>query len=828
VSADSDKTTCEKPAWSPDRVICDDDGSIQEKFKVHNKLPSSFLYSWEGKLSLKSHEVGPVEDAIKNYFKNTHLKMVVDRVNVVGDKCAVSGNPEWLRNYLAGKVKEQSKFDLVSVSNKSVPVVKSSICDADFPPNSTMRILLEGDCRGNRSMTVGIDKDGCTLASATESYKGQGLDEDRVSMEAAASAAVGNIMNQLYGRIKKPRLVGKSRGETKLGLIAPPDEDLDEAMIEEVIVSFDSHPKGASVLLDGSLLCKETPCSKRVPVGIHQVSMEAEDYIKRAEQIEASKGIKVSWVLEPNFGWATVSSEPSELDVKIDGAISGKTPLSKFRLTPKSHDVLISSDCYFEAGERINIERGKERSVNINPVPRQGKVKVVAKDSKGNDVEADVYIDGQKVGSAPGTFKVNVCAREIEVKGGNQGVYKAKLVIKENQATYIAAVFKRWGGDEGVWVDPITGYQWQNPPATNTMTWQGAVDYCNGLNRGGETGWELPTISQLRTLINGCPATQTGSQCRATDSCLSLNSCRTSYCNGCGSKSGCYWDSNLQGDCAWYWSSSFVADDDAGLVWVVGFSGADVHFSAKGSAIYVRCVQDGPKEFNNKDGSKGAESIKDNLAIPKTIPPLKEKIPDGTADIEWIYSSRANVYFTKSEVTLSEYKMCLNAGVCENKHHLTKSDNKYCNFGYGDRGNHPMNCVDWYGAKAFCIWAGGNLPTEAEWRAEASNGSSRGYPWGNVPATCNYVVMDEGGNGCGRDSTWPVCNKANGNSISGLCDMSGNVWEWIESVDANTHVILGGAWRSDLQKYLISSSRLKLTPDGRRDYLGFRCVRSYQ
>ncbi|MBW2701239.1 MAG: SUMF1/EgtB/PvdO family nonheme iron enzyme [Deltaproteobacteria bacterium] len=72
------------------------------------------------------------------------------------------------------------------------------------------------------------------------------------------------------------------------------------------------------------------------------------------------------------------------------------------------------------------------------------------------------------------------------------------------------------------------------------------------------------------------------------------------------------------------------------------------------------------------------------------------------------------------------------------------------------------------------LHAGGRLPTEKEWEAEASNNGSRKYPWGDEKVSCERAVMrEEGVDGCGRDLTWPVCSKTLGNSVSGLCDMSG-------------------------------------------------------
>ncbi len=135
-----------------------------------------------------------------------------------------------------------------------------------------------------------------------------------------------------------------------------------------------------------------------------------------------------------------------------------------------------------------------------------------------------------------------------------------------------------------------------------------------------------------------------------------------------------------------------------------------------------------------------------------------------------------------------------------------------------------MNCVNWHGAKSYCAFVGARLPTADEWYAEASNGGRRKYPWGSEEATCERSVMNEGGKGCGKDRTWPVCSKPEGNSVSGMCDLSGNVWEWTTTKDGSSRVIRGGSWRSDALSYLQASARLDDSPDYGSAGDGFRCV----
>jgi len=140
---------------------------------------------------------------------------------------------------------------------------------------------------------------------------------------------------------------------------------------------------------------------------------------------------------------------------------------------------------------------------------------------------------------------------------------------------------------------------WQNPAADPQMQWQEAIDYCENLTLDGHDDWHLPTISELRSLIRGCPATETGGSCGVTDSCLS-STCSNSGCDGCssggGPAGGCYWLDGMEDPCEYYWSSSFFegSHDDAGGAievsnpWLVNF---DSGYVVKGNNGSVRCVR---------------------------------------------------------------------------------------------------------------------------------------------------------------------------------------------------------------------------------------------
>ena len=221
---------------------------------------------------------------------------------------------------------------------------------------------------------------------------------------------------------------------------------------------------------------------------------------------------------------------------------------------------------------------------------------------------------------------------------------------------------------------------------------------------------------------------------------------------------------------------------------------------------------------------------------------------DGEADEKPVHRVTVSGFeLAKTEVTVRQYSSCVAAGRC-----TKPKTGKYCNWGRSGREAHPINCVDWNQAVAFSRWVGGRLPTEAEWEyAARSGGRPWRYPWGSSPAPdCRRVVMDDGRttgsagsetDGCGRDSTWPVCAKVSGKTRQGLCDMIGNVWEWTSDwygKYSNGHQrdpkgAAGGSYRVyrgcgwyDTASYCRAANRGSNSPSHRDNDLGFRPARS--
>jgi formylglycine-generating enzyme required for sulfatase activity len=216
-------------------------------------------------------------------------------------------------------------------------------------------------------------------------------------------------------------------------------------------------------------------------------------------------------------------------------------------------------------------------------------------------------------------------------------------------------------------------------------------------------------------------------------------------------------------------------------------------------------------------------------------------IPAGTflmGSEKWDYNERLvhkvtltrGFFLAKYPITNSQYARYLESGDRQATVPKFWDDQRF------NQPDQPVVGVSWNEAVAYCQWAGGRVPTEAEWECTCRAGSDGDFCFGDDLAQLgDYAWFSENSNG----QLQPVGRKKP--NAWGLHDMHGNVWEWCNDwfaeyqsgavVDPKgpskglDRVLRGGSWFG-LASSCRSAYRYGLDPSIRFGSLGFRLLLS--
>jgi len=201
-------------------------------------------------------------------------------------------------------------------------------------------------------------------------------------------------------------------------------------------------------------------------------------------------------------------------------------------------------------------------------------------------------------------------------------------------------------------------------------------------------------------------------------------------------------------------------------------------------------------------------------------------------------------FLDRTEVTVAAFTACVAAGSCSPP--VSAGE---CNYGEADRGQFPINCVTWDQAVQYCAFAGGRLPTEAEWEKAARGTDGRTFPWGADLPDAGGTFRANWGEGLARHlwmrDQWeydgPVGFFPEGAGPYGALDQAGNVSEWVADgyregyapddtrdpevgPTAEGRVVRGGSFR-EYARRLRTFVRDWHEPTFWYSHVGFRCAR---
>ena len=191
-------------------------------------------------------------------------------------------------------------------------------------------------------------------------------------------------------------------------------------------------------------------------------------------------------------------------------------------------------------------------------------------------------------------------------------------------------------------------------------------------------------------------------------------------------------------------------------------------------------------------------------------------------DSEYSYEYLDNFLIDKYEVSNNDF--ILNS----NNSELIK---KIKNF----KSDIPITGVTYFEAENYCKSLGKRLPTEKEWEKSVKQKKYIRYPWGNSFPNCKKINFNgEKSIGCGKKTrnkditesgnlTDKNASKEEGKSPYGVFNLSGNVWEYVESKGEDA-ITKGGSWSSEFIR-VHSSGRYTISKNAKFATVGFRCAR---
>ena len=221
----NEKGLCSNPGWSPDKIACDLDGSLQKEWQVE-QLPMAFLLSWQGKRLVDHGHLDQVKEAIEAYFKDAprlSLSPLTDGNEQPLED--VNGLRERVRVILA----KQAKFDIVASGSEMAAIRRlraesfapakadEQHCELghEISANTDLRIkLLGAGSNQTLSLQAYSAERGCLVASGAARLTSLGLDK-------AVKAAVDELLLDFMGRKELKNEADKEKAE---GIVVQPLE----------------------------------------------------------------------------------------------------------------------------------------------------------------------------------------------------------------------------------------------------------------------------------------------------------------------------------------------------------------------------------------------------------------------------------------------------------------------------------------------------------------------------------------------------------------------------------------------------------------------------
>jgi len=196
-------------------------------------------------------------------------------------------------------------------------------------------------------------------------------------------------------------------------------------------------PSDAIVKIDGSIaVLKNGQCSKMLAVGEHTYEAATELYYPKMGkfQISPDETTTLAISLKPNYGYIKVTTAPeSGADVYVNGRQVGTTPYTSIKLESKSYTVQVAKEMWQDATQQVTVSDEQTTNVTFTMLPNFAEPVFTC-----TDADAEIWINGDKKGTARWTGRLPAGAYKVEAKKASHATTTKQITLANGDNSTIA------------------------------------------------------------------------------------------------------------------------------------------------------------------------------------------------------------------------------------------------------------------------------------------------------------------------------------------------------------------------------------------------------
>jgi hypothetical protein len=193
------------------------------------------------------------------------------------------------------------------------------------------------------------------------------------------------------------------------------EEKLSDVLKGKGLLKIESQPLGCEIFLNGLQLMNRTPFSQEIPAGSNRIMLRKDRYVDLDTTIRIKPNESTYFDIKMKPGWAdlAIKTDHNDAVISLNGQQKGFGMVNyrgiDFGLKPDNYNLSISKDKYRTYIKMLNLRAGQIENLDIKLEPITGKLGIVS-----NPPDADVILNGQKVGTTP--YNSQLIIGEYQVK----------------------------------------------------------------------------------------------------------------------------------------------------------------------------------------------------------------------------------------------------------------------------------------------------------------------------------------------------------------------------------------------------------------------------